>query len=244
MQPSPLQIDPGHVGLDKFRRDVAAANPKRINPAKVVPGIRPKLEAYQSEVADAIESYFTCGVAVNPRILPERRYKLAAEILAIAPPTVSPTWVEQKYRHLVALSLGEEPDVAEEDRLLTVDEYSQDRGIKGKPLRSMRTSFGAKLAATYRKHYGSSLKKAPRFVDGTTRSVSVYTERDRRSSMNSGNISTRPTTPPDQPRTTSTGTANRGARFLLQEETRCLTNSDRGCAPSCPPHGQLWWRGW
>ncbi|MEV0056192.1 hypothetical protein AB0H34_37620 [Saccharopolyspora shandongensis] len=66
-----------------------------------------------------------------------------------------------------------------EDRLLTVDEYLQDRGIKDKQLRSMRTSFGTRLAAAYPKRHGASPRKAPRFVEGTTLSVSVYTERDR-----------------------------------------------------------------
>jgi P22_AR N-terminal domain len=42
-----------------------------INPGKVAPELREKLVRYQVECADALEAYWSQGVAVNPRLVSE-----------------------------------------------------------------------------------------------------------------------------------------------------------------------------
>lgn len=51
-----------------------------INVSKVRPEARELLEAYQSEVADALEAYWTQGAAINPRASDDQLAKLAGSL--------------------------------------------------------------------------------------------------------------------------------------------------------------------
>lgn len=66
-----------------------------------------------------------------------------------------------------------------EFRLLTVDEYLEEKGWPASARRSARTIFGKALAKAYRSHYGEEPKKVDRIIDGTLRGVNGYTEEHR-----------------------------------------------------------------
>lgn len=153
-----------------------------IDERRVAADVRPKLIAYQAEVADAIESYWTKGGAFNPRASMEQVVSLAAaqlQVLQLANGLVDPRWLEAKTRHTIARALGEEPEVEHDKRPLTVGEYLAEKGVSGAALRSTSSGFGKRLKALYRDKHGQDPPVVPRFVDGATRNVAGYTEFDR-----------------------------------------------------------------
>lgn len=146
---------------------------------------RPTLVAYQQEVAEAIEQYWTQGGAINPRATEDQlnaiisRAEGQARVLRTLEGIVSPKWLEAKARTVAARALGEEPDIEASARPLTVGEYLEDHSFKGAMLRSISTTFGKRLKAAYRARHLEDPPKVPRFVDGATRMVAGYTEADR-----------------------------------------------------------------
>ncbi|SDY85764.1 hypothetical protein SAMN05216215_103732 [Saccharopolyspora shandongensis] len=77
-----------------------------------------------------------------------RRWDLAG-LVAVAPsPALSAALRPCEWLAVIRSASGTRRwPVEKEDRLLTVDEYLQARGIKGQQLRSMRTSFGTRPPA-------------------------------------------------------------------------------------------------
>lgn len=152
---------------------------------RVSEAARPKLIAYQSEVADAIEAYWTEGGALNPRATEDqlavisRRAESQAKVLSALKGIVDKSWLEAKARHVAARALGEEPEVDPATRPLTVGEYLGDKGVTGPALRSLSTTFGKRLKAAYLDRYDREPGKVDRFVDGALRSVAAYTEKHR-----------------------------------------------------------------
>lgn len=153
--------------------------------SRVAEAVRPKLIAYQSEVADAIERYWTQGGAINPRATEDQlaaivgRAEAQMRVLQLAAGLVDPTWLETKVRHVTARALGEEPEVNPASRPLTVGEYLEERGVAGAPLRKLSPRFGKALKSEYVRRHGDAPGTAPRFVDGAMRDVAAYTEADR-----------------------------------------------------------------
>jgi hypothetical protein len=156
-----------------------------IDEKRVAESARPKLIAYQSEVADAIESYWTEGGVINPRATEDqlsaisRRAESQAKVLSALKGIVDKNWLEAKARHVAARALGEEPEVDPATRPLTVGEYLEDKGVTGSALRSLSTKFGKLLKAAYRDRYDREPGSTKRFVDGALRDVAVYTEKHR-----------------------------------------------------------------
>jgi antirepressor protein len=152
-----------------------------IDENRVAADVRPRLVAYQAEVADVIEAYWTKGGAINPRATPDQLELLRgqASVLAALAPIVEPKWLEAKGRHIAARAMGEEPEVDPLDTPLSVGEYLVQRGVQGKDLRSVSPPFGKKVKALYVALHGEEPKPVPRFVDGAMRSVAGYTNADR-----------------------------------------------------------------
>lgn len=152
---------------------------------RVAEEVRPKLIAYQSEVADAIEAYFTRGGAINPQATADQLIGLAnrieaqARVLQAVRGLVDPAWLEAKARVLTARALGEAPEIEPADHPLTVSDYLEDRGISGQTLRSVSPRFGKRLKAQYVVTHGREPGKTERFVDGAMREVFGYTESHR-----------------------------------------------------------------
>ncbi|MDM4722789.1 phage antirepressor N-terminal domain-containing protein [Micromonospora sp. WMMA1363] len=156
-----------------------------IDEKRVAARIRPKLVAYQNEVADAIEAYWTHGGAINPCATEDQlthiidRARAQATVLAELRGIVDPAWLEAKARHVAARALGEEPDIDPASRPLTVGEYLTDRGVTGSALRSLSSTFGKRVKGLYQLKHDTGPPKVERFVDGALRAVAGYTERDR-----------------------------------------------------------------
>ncbi|GIE30120.1 hypothetical protein Ait01nite_031650 [Actinoplanes italicus] len=146
---------------------------------------RQLLIAYQAEVADAIESYWTQGGAINPRATEDQLTAIATQaqaqmaVLAAARGIVDASWLEAKARHVAARALGEEPELDPMARPLTVGEFLQDKGLSQAELRSVSPRLGMRVKGLYVGEHGRMPDKVDRFVDGALRSVFAYTERDR-----------------------------------------------------------------
>jgi hypothetical protein len=153
--------------------------------SRVAEAVRPKLVAYQAEVADAIEAYWTKGGAINSRATEDQladligRAEGQARVLQSLRGLVDGAWLEAKARHVAARALGEEPEVDPAARPLTVGEYLQDKGVKGSELRSLSTKLGVRVKGLFIGAHGRDPQKVDRFVDGALRSVYGYTEADR-----------------------------------------------------------------
>lgn len=156
-----------------------------IDENRVAKDVKPKLIAYQAEVADAVEAYWTQGGAINPRATDEQltaiidRAKKQVEVLRIMDGLVDPRWLESKCRHLAARALGEEPEEDPADRPITVGEYLDEQGVAATAARKLAPTFGKRLKAHYLARHGEEPGTSRRFVDGAQRNVAVYTERDR-----------------------------------------------------------------
>lgn len=156
-----------------------------IDEKRVAEATRPMLIAYQQEVADAIDRYWTEGGAINPRATEDQlagiisRAEGQARVLRILEGIVSKDWLEAKARHVAARALGEEPELDPATRPLTVGEYLADQGMTGAMLRSVSTTFGKRLKSAYRSAHLEDPPKVPRFIDGAERYVAGYTEAHR-----------------------------------------------------------------
>lgn len=156
-----------------------------IQTTRVAEHLREKLIAYQREVADVIEAYWTQGGVINPRASEDQlagiiqRAQGQAAVLRALDGIVDPRWLEAKARHVAARALGEEPEVDPESRPLTVGEYLQDHGVTAKAARSVSSEFGRRMKAAYLLRTGEAPGKTRRFVDGAERMVAVYTEAER-----------------------------------------------------------------
>lgn len=152
---------------------------------RVAEDVRAKLVMYQSEVADAIEAYWTKGGAVNPRATEEQltaiidRSERQMRVLRLAEGLADPRWLESKIRHVAARALGEEPEEDHSARPITVGEYLDEQGVTASAARKLSPRFGKMLKARYVARHGEPPGKSRRFVDGAQRDVAVYTEADR-----------------------------------------------------------------
>jgi hypothetical protein len=146
---------------------------------------RPVQIAYQSEVADAIESYWTKGGAINSRATEDQlaaiisRAKGQADVLAALRGIVAPSWLEAKARHVAARALGEEPELDPMARPLTVGEFLEDKGLSAAERRSVGSKLGGRVKGLFIGEHGRMPEQVERFVDGALRSVFAYTEKDR-----------------------------------------------------------------
>jgi prophage antirepressor-like protein len=145
---------------------------------------RPEARELTGRVAEILKEIRIKGGYISPTATATQLESLAdraerqMRVLRLAQGLVDSRWLETKVRHVVGRSLGEEPEVAIQDRPLTVDEYL-DGHVPADVLRSKRVTFGKKLAAAYRVAYNREPGAAPRFIDGTTRMVKAYTEAHR-----------------------------------------------------------------
>lgn len=180
------------VGADGRNREMVTVDVRTflmlmatIPATRVSAEARPTLVKYQSEVADAIEAYFTKGGAINPRASEKQLLDIATEaqaqmqVLRLGGGFLPEAWLRVKMQHVIARALGEAPETAPSDEPLTVGEYLEGLGVTGATLRSISGRFGTRMRAVYEEARGSKPKQVRRFVDGTTRNVYSYTEADR-----------------------------------------------------------------
>ncbi|GGK61067.1 hypothetical protein Sme01_02690 [Sphaerisporangium melleum] len=156
-----------------------------IDENRVAADVKDKLVAYQAEVADAIEAYWTQGGALNPRATRQQLDEIAESaerrirMLGAAKGLVDDRWLEAMAREQLAIGLGREPEQDPATRFLTVAEYLEEQGVSGSEVRKLSPTFGKRLKLAYVARRGEPPGKSLRFVDGAQREVFVYTEADR-----------------------------------------------------------------
>jgi hypothetical protein len=149
-----------------------------IDANRVAPEVQAKLVAYQREAAKALRDYFFGGVAINPRMtdleLLRRRHQAVVELTMLARDALDPVFVSKMIGYSLAAIQGTE--VANGPRLVDVSSYLQGKGLTDDLVHGSASRFGKMLSALYVAKYGEKPKKALRFINGSERPVSSYTE--------------------------------------------------------------------
>lgn len=147
---------------------------------------RPLVVAYQNEVADAIESYWTQGGAINPRATEHqinaliRQSQMQMELCQAAKGLIRAEHLEAKARIILARGLGEAPELDEETRPLYTADFLKGKNLSSKRMRSIAGVFGKRMKAAYTLEYGREPEKYPlNLPNGQVRQVNAYTESDR-----------------------------------------------------------------
>jgi hypothetical protein len=157
-----------------------------INENNVAEDKRPLLIAYQSEVADVIESYFRDGGAINPRATEDqlsalaRRAQLQAEVIKTLKGVVDDRHLEAKGRLILARALGEAPELDAASTPLYVSDYLTGKGLPRTLVQAKASGFGKRLKALYIvKHDREPELHFQELPNGTVREARAYTEADR-----------------------------------------------------------------
>ena len=155
-----------------------------VNEARVAEAHRETLIAFQNETADAIDSYWTQGGAINPRATEGQldslisRAKQQAEVLSILSGIVSPEWLETKGRLVAARALGEEPEVDPLDVPLYVPDFLKAKGLKRKDIESVQSWFGRRAAGIYTAQTGEEIgTRQSDLPNGSVRETKAWTAR-------------------------------------------------------------------
>lgn len=172
-----------------------------VDEARVAEAARPRLAAYQSEVADVIEAYWTRGGVVSPRAtetqlaelaetVEERRKHLAAirtaerieaqvRVLTAMSGIVDPQWLAAQAQERFAIATGRELETVHEERTLTVSEFLAEKNLPAAVVRSMSSNFGKAMKRAFVQRHGVEPGKSLRFVEGAQREVAAYREEHR-----------------------------------------------------------------
>lgn len=159
-----------------------------VDTSRVKAEARTMLEAFQNEAADALDSYFHEGGAINPNATTsqlsdmELRLKEAHGITSVIEKLrgiLPDKYLENKSRIVLARAMGEVPTIAPEDMPLIVETYLKANGLKGADLKACRSTFGRRISKAYYDHHGVEPESAPAEVNGRTVSIKHYTETDR-----------------------------------------------------------------
>jgi hypothetical protein len=161
-----------------------------IDENRVAADVKDRLVAYQAEVADAVEKYWTKGGAINPRAtavqLDEidheiKRVKAAAEVVAIfhnAGIGDLGYWDAQS-RRLAARAMGEVPEFDSLTKPLTVSIYLDGKGLAGSAVKKIAPGFGKALKRRYIALHGTPPPQIDDMVGRHLVSVAQYQEQHR-----------------------------------------------------------------
>lgn len=148
---------------------------------------RRMIEQFQGEAADALDAYFSAGVAVRPASTEdpaERNLRISKgqlELIQFASTIaqLDPTYVNTMTSIAVEKGLGNMPHLAPEDQGLYTEDYLKEHGHSGQELKSLRSRFGRLISVEYQSRYGVPPMKSVGEVGGRSRAINYYTERDR-----------------------------------------------------------------
>ena len=146
---------------------------------------RPVLEAFQAEAADALDSYFNEGGAINPSATTEQLDALVSkatgqmQLLRAAEGIVDARFLEAKARIVIARGLGEAPEIDQQDRPLYVQDYLRSKGLGPDMVRAKSSGFGKRVKGRFMEVHGDVPEKHFQEVDGRPREINAYTEADR-----------------------------------------------------------------
>lgn len=147
---------------------------------------RPTLEAYQLEAANALDSYFHKGGAINPRADEHqvnaliRQAQMQMELAQAAKGLIHPDHLEAKARVILARGLGEAPELDPQTRPLYTADFLKEKNLSNKQMKSIAPMFGKRMKALYTLERGQEPDKYPmNLPNGQVREVNAYTEADR-----------------------------------------------------------------
>lgn len=181
------------VGADGKNRDMTVIDVRTltmwlatIDENRVSDDARPLVVAYQSEIADVIEAYWTRGGAINPRADEHQMNALIfqaraqMELAQAARGLIHPDHLEAKARVILARGLGEAPELDPGTRPLYAQQFLKEKNLSAKQMRSKASVFGKRLKKAYVEKYGREPEKYDLDLsNGQTRPVNAYTEADR-----------------------------------------------------------------
>lgn len=172
------------INLKTLTMWLATIDEDRVNEAS-----RPLVVAYQNEVAEAIESYWTKGTAINPRVVESKpqdfsdvilESKQQLELLKAAEGLVDPDHLRAKASVILARGLGEAPQLDPVSRPVYAQDFLRSVGENAASAKSHSSDFGRKLKQAYVEEHGVEPNKHPQTLsNGQTYDVYSYTERDR-----------------------------------------------------------------
>lgn len=147
---------------------------------------KPVVIAFQSEAADALDSYFHDGGAINPAATEDqldrltRQAQAQASVLQALKGIVDPKHLEAKGRIVLARALGEAPELNPADIPLYVSDYLKEKNLASDMIAAKASGFGKRLKGLYISERGDEPKKAlQNLPNGTVREVFAYTQSDR-----------------------------------------------------------------
>lgn len=181
------------VGADGKNRDMAMVDRRTltmwlatIDTNRVSEAARPTLEAYQLEAANALDSYFHNGGAINPRAEEHqinalmRQSQMQMELCQAAKGLIHPDHLEAKARIVLARGLGEVPELNPETRPLYTADFLKSKNLSAKKMKSVAPMFGKRMKALYTLEKGREPEKYDLTLpNGQVRQVNGYTEADR-----------------------------------------------------------------
>ncbi|CAB0572232.1 phage antirepressor N-terminal domain-containing protein [Corynebacterium diphtheriae] len=181
------------VGLDGKNREMTCIDLRTltmwlatIDENRVSEEARPLVVAYQNEVADAIESYWAKGGAINPRATEHQQKAMMFELRSqmelaqAAKGLIHDAFLEAKARIILARGMGETPELDPTTRPLYVQQFLKEKGLSKKQLGSKASGFGKRLKNRWTAVNGIEPKKAPiELTNGRIIEVYGYTEADR-----------------------------------------------------------------
>lgn len=147
---------------------------------------RADLRAYQAEAADALDSYFHDGGAINPNATADQLERLTKRaqglmgLLKLADGLVDRRHLEAKARIVIAQAFGEAPELNPADIPLYVSDFLKDKGLASDMIAAKASGFGKRLKGLYLAEHGETPKKTyQELPNGTVREVFAYTQADR-----------------------------------------------------------------
>lgn len=181
------------VGADGKNRDMTVIDVRTltmwlatIDENRVSDEARPLVVAYQAEIADVIESYWTQGGAINPRADEHQMNALIfqaraqMELAQAARGLIHPDHLEARARIILARGLGEAPELDPGSRPLYAQEFLKEKNLSKKQMAAKAGVFGKRLKKAYVEKYGREPEKYDLNVsNGQVRRVNGYTEADR-----------------------------------------------------------------
>ncbi|MGV3114092.1 phage antirepressor N-terminal domain-containing protein [Corynebacterium freneyi] len=181
------------VGADGKKRDMTVIDVRTltmwlatIDENRVSDEARPLVVAYQSEIADVIESYWTQGGAINPRADEHQMNALIfqaraqMELAQAARGLIHPDHLEARARIILARGLGEAPELDPGSRPLYAQEFLKEKNLSKEQMAAKAGVFGKRLKKAYVEKHGREPEKYDLNVsNGQVRQVNGYTEADR-----------------------------------------------------------------
>ena len=147
---------------------------------------RDLLTAYQCEAADVLDQYFNEGAAINPNAEEHRlmatihHCQAQMELAQASKGLIHPDHLEAKARIILAVGMGERPEIDAAHRPLYTQDYLRSKNLSAKRMKSVAGTFGKRTKKAYIQKFGREpMKYDLNLPNGQIRQVCAYIEADR-----------------------------------------------------------------